>query len=85
MNLFDKLVTEEYFLGLFSNRKNSLIENKDIQSEFKKEMRRFLPAAQVNEVVEKNNLWPFLIYLVGDFGSQMHACCRGSWSLRFRN
>lgn len=69
--LHDRNHTSKYFLDLFNERKKWLTENKVLQSEFKQEMRRFLPAEQVNQIIEKNNLWSFITYLIEDFGNQI--------------
>lgn len=69
--LKDRQYTLDYFLNLFDDRKKLLTENKDISSEFTKEMHRFLPMDQINQILEKENLWPFITYLVGDFYNQI--------------
>ncbi len=69
--LRDRNYTLEYFLNLFNDRKRSLLENNKIPSEFKQEMRRFLPVDQVNQIVEKDNLWAFIAYLIEDLGEQL--------------
>lgn len=69
--LKDRQYTLDYFLNLFDDRKKLLTENKDISSEFTKEMHRFLPMDQINQILEKENLWPFITYLVEDFYNQI--------------
>lgn len=69
--LKERNYTPEYFLSLFDERKKILTENNDTPSEFKREMSRFLSAEQVSQIVEKDGLWDFIIYLIEDLGSQM--------------
>lgn len=69
--LRDRNYTIEYFLNFFNERKKTLIENKHISSEFQNEMRRFLSVEQINQIVEKDNLWPFITYLIEDLYNQL--------------
>lgn len=69
--LADRKQTVDHFLKLFNERKQLLIENKQISLEFKQEMQRFLSVPQVKQVVEQDNLWDFIIYLIGDLGNQL--------------
>ena len=64
--LQDRNQSLDYFLTLFNERKNSLTENKQISREFKQELRRFLSAEQVHQIIEKDNLWVFITYLMQD-------------------
>lgn len=70
--LQDRSYTLAYFLSTFNDRKKSLIGNKENASEFKKEMRRFLSVEQVNQIIEKNDLWGFVNYLIEDLDNQLH-------------
>lgn len=70
--LRDRSYTREYFLNLFNERKKILIENKEIPLEFNQEMRRFLSTEQINQIVEKNNLWGFITYLIDDLYRQIN-------------
>ncbi len=70
--LRDRNQSPEYFLGLFNERKNLLTENKQMPLEFKQEMRRFFSAEQIVQVVEKDSLWDFIIYLIKDLGRQLY-------------
>ncbi len=69
--LQDRNYTLEYFLSTFNDRKKSLIDNKENASEFKKEMRRFLSVEQVNQIIEKDDLWGFITYLIEDLDNQL--------------
>jgi len=69
--LRDREYTQEYFLKLFDKRQKLLTENNSISVEFKQEMRRFLSAEQINQIIEKDKLWEFVVYLVEDLGRQM--------------
>lgn len=54
------------FIRLFNDRKKLLLENEKLQSEFKQEMRRFLPVAKMNEMIDNDNLWPVIIHLMDE-------------------
>ena len=60
------------FLYLFNERKKLLIENRSIQLEFKQEMCRFLPTEQIDNILQQNNLWDFLIFLITDLGDKIN-------------
>ena len=66
--LRDRAITRAHFLGLFDERREALVANKDVALAFNQEMHRFLPIAQVNQLVEQDTLWPFLAYLMEDLG-----------------
>src|SRR5687768_15956955 len=70
-NLTGRNYTVGYFLDLFDERKRMLLEKPKMATEFKQEMRRFLSLAQINQTLEQENLWAFVIYLIEDFGSQL--------------
>ncbi len=78
--LQDRNYSPSYFLSLFNSRAQALKENNEISLEFKQEMRRFLPAEQVHQIVEKNNLWEFITYLVDDLGKQLRKTRPGPHS-----
>ena len=63
-------LTQEYFLQRFTMRCQSLTTDTNLPLEFKKEMQRFLPADQMR-IVEQNNLWSFIVYLLGDLLRQI--------------
>ena len=44
-----------------------------MSSEFKKEMGRFLSADQINKILNQDNLWDFVTYLVDDLFKQIQA------------
>jgi len=73
--LNDRNITLARFLNLFSERKNSLTQDSRISSEFKQEMRRFLPLVHINQVIEKNNLWAFITHLIEDLSKQISLHC----------
>lgn len=68
----DRHHTLEHFLNLFDERKKLIFEKKEMASEFKYEMQRFLPADKINKTLEQNNLWDFIIYLIEELGHQIH-------------
>jgi len=70
--LRDRNLSVEYFLNLFTERKQLLMENSHIASEFKQEMHRFLPSEKVEEIIEKNGLWEYIIYLIEDLEKQLY-------------
>lgn len=69
--LQDRNLTHDYFLNLFHERHQLLSSNNNISFAYEQEMRRFLPIEQVNQTVKQNNLWNFIIYLMGDFAHMM--------------
>jgi predicted nucleotidyltransferase component of viral defense system len=71
LKLQDRQLAQKYFLNLFEKRLRFLSENNTLELEFKKEMHRFLSLKQINKTIEQDNLWSFIIYLIGDLGAQM--------------
>jgi predicted nucleotidyltransferase component of viral defense system len=69
--LQERKITQEYFLNLFEQRCKLLLEDKSLSIEFNKEMYRFLPSEQINKTIEQNNLWSFIVYLMGDLDIQI--------------
>jgi predicted nucleotidyltransferase component of viral defense system len=67
----DRKLTQEYFLKRFNERYKLLLEDNKLALEFKREMRRFLSLDQMNKIVEQSDMWPFIVYLIGDLGAQM--------------
>ena len=61
----------DYFLTLFSGRTKFLIENKKTEIEFQQEMQRFLSGDQINQIINQNRLWDFVIYLIQDLQKQL--------------
>jgi len=73
--LQDRNYKLDNFLDLFNEREQSLIQNKQLLAEFKQEMRRFLPIEQINQVIEQDNLWNFITYLIKNLGTQINENC----------
>lgn len=69
--LEDRNYKTEQFLNLLNERLHQLTENKEIQLEFKQEMRRFLSIDQINQIIEQDNLWDFITYLMKDLAKQI--------------
>jgi predicted nucleotidyltransferase component of viral defense system len=69
--LQDRNTTIEYFLRLFNERNDQLINNTKMRLEFNQEMRRFLPLNQINKIIEQDNFWGFLVYLIKDLGKKI--------------
>jgi predicted nucleotidyltransferase component of viral defense system len=70
--LRDRNISPDYFLNLFTERKNLLIAKPEMELEFKQEMRRFLSADQINQTLEQQDLWGFIIHLIEDFCNQLY-------------
>lgn len=68
--LQDRDHTLEYFLNSFKDRAQSLKSSK-VSLEFKKEMQRFLPVEEGSQMLEKDDLWAFIKYLIEDLNRQM--------------
>jgi hypothetical protein len=63
------IVSEEvYFLNLFDERHKLLMNNHEMEAEFKKEMNRFLSSEQ-KKTLEQENFWSFIVYLIEDLGN----------------
>lgn len=62
--LSERAITQEYFSNLFELRLSSLSQNSRLEIEFKKEMRRFLSLEQINKIVDQDNLWSFIVFLM---------------------
>lgn len=68
--LKDRHKTRHDFLELFSERKK-LLKEPTIAAEFQAEMRRFLSAEQVDQMLKQENFWDFMIYLIDDLDNQI--------------
>lgn len=69
--LQDRKLTQEYFLNLFTERHALLLQNNSLALEFNKEIRRFLSPDQIKKTIAENNLWSFIVYLIGDLDTQL--------------
>lgn len=69
--LQDRKLSKEYFMNLFNQRVVLLSEDTNIVLEFKKEMSRFLPLQKINESLEQEGFWPFVVYLMQELKSQL--------------
>jgi predicted nucleotidyltransferase component of viral defense system len=69
--LCDRNFKVQDFLNSFNQRALWLSERKEIELEFKQEMRRFLSIDQINQIIQQENLWEFIIYLIKDLGKQI--------------
>ncbi|MHB8709206.1 MAG: nucleotidyl transferase AbiEii/AbiGii toxin family protein, partial [Desulfuromonadales bacterium] len=52
------------FLELLAARQATLTDDPTLHGDFRKEMRRFLPAALVAETVDKADFWQYLVTVV---------------------
>lgn len=59
--LQDRKISLKKFIESFSERKELLTKDRNLENEFKKEMQRFLPPKQLQNIVQQNGLWPFII------------------------
>jgi predicted nucleotidyltransferase component of viral defense system len=69
--LHDRALSQEYFSNLFEQRLSSLSKDNHLEIEFKKEMRRFLSLEQINKIVEQDNLWSFIVFLMKSLAVQL--------------
>ena len=69
--LADRKITEKYFLKLFEQRSKLLKTEDSLAIDFKKEMLRFLPSEQINQMLDQDKLWSFIIYLINDLNTQV--------------
>lgn len=69
--LKDRNHSVEHFFALFNNRKLMMSQQKEMASEFQKEMQRFLSPEQINKIMASDDLWKFILYLIEDLEKQM--------------
>ena len=74
--LKDRNCSSIHFLSLFKERQQSLVDNSLMLAEFKREMMRFLPIEQFNQIIAQNNLWEFIVHLITDLGKQIIKECK---------
>lgn len=70
--LQDRGLTQKHFFTLFDQRVDSLSQDKSLQTDFTKEMSRFLPIAEISKSLPEKNLWDFIIYLMGELRSPLN-------------
>lgn len=64
LKLRDHHCDTQQFLGLLAARQQALLSEPQLFDEFRQEMRRFLPAALVEETVEEPAFWRYLTSLM---------------------
>lgn len=69
--LKDRNYAIDCFFKLYDERLQLMKENPKMFKEFKQEMSRFLPTEQINNRLDQENLWGFVIYLLEDLGNQI--------------
>ena len=69
--LADRKITAKHFLKLFEQRSKLLKTEESLAIDFKKEMLRFLPSEQINQMLDQDKLWSFIIYLINDLNTQV--------------
>lgn len=67
--LKDRNVASSDFRNLFNDRIVSMGESQT-KNEFIKEMQRFLPSKEIDQILLQDNFWDFLLYLMKDLGEQ---------------
>lgn len=70
--LTDRDYTLDYFLNVFDERVRLCKKQPVMGTEFKLEMLRFLPKEHVDKILEQQNLWDVITYLIEDLGNQIH-------------
>lgn len=70
--LQDRSCLRKVFLNAFDARIKIITSDQHIKKEFEKEMHRFLPAAQVTQMMKNSQFWDFLVYHLEDASLQMH-------------
>lgn len=69
--LDDRKIKGSVFLTNYDKRQLSLGENKALEKEFNKEMRRFLAPKQVERMLQQQQLWQAIIVLMEDFKREL--------------
>ena len=64
--LHDHHYAPQDFLEMLANRRQSLSTDSALRDDFRREMRRFLPAGLAAETVEQLDFWKYLVTAVGD-------------------
>lgn len=67
----DRDMSINYFFACFNQRRRLLSEDSKLAAGFKNEMQRFLPRQQLDQAVEDNQLWSFIIYLITNLEKQL--------------
>ncbi len=75
--LNDRQVEFDEFISLFETRKNLLLSDLTLEKEFRNEMARFLPIDQVNQVLNQENFWNFIVYLIKDLFEEIMKVYQG--------
>jgi predicted nucleotidyltransferase component of viral defense system len=70
--LRDRNHTQEHFFSSFAKRLKITKESGKIESEFKREMMRFLPTNQMDKALGQGGLWDFIVYLLEDLEKEIH-------------
>lgn len=71
--LDDRKLSKNYFLNLFNQRQQQLIQDPNAIVEFKQEMKRFLAGDQLDKVLNQPHLWQVISNLIEDLGKQIQA------------
>lgn len=66
LKLQDHQCSRPDFLKLMANRRQLLASDPVLHDDFRREMRRFLPASLVADTVEQQDFWKYLVATVGD-------------------
>ena len=88
VKLSDHRCAEQDFLRLLEERRLSLAAVPEVAIEFRKEMRRFLPADLVAQTVDQADFWTYLTGLIDDLVAQTARVLSGQngapTAIRFR-
>jgi pheromone shutdown protein TraB len=64
------------FVGLLEKRMSDLKTLPELRADFVKEMQRFLPAATVRDIIEKDAYWAYLLLIVSEQSTKAIASIR---------
>jgi hypothetical protein len=64
------------FVGLLEKRLSDLKTLPELRADFVKEMQRFLPAATVRDIIEKDAYWAYLLLIVSEQSTKAIASIR---------
>ena len=74
--LKERNLTPFVFLQHYQERLQMLTEKASLAKEFFQEMQRFLPAQQVNQLLQQDNIWSFMQYLTAKHGTKIAEICK---------
>lgn len=69
--LDDRQLKTNYFLSHFAQRKQLVTHEKQIATDFRKEMQRFLPLIELDKLTNQDGFWKLIANLIGDLEEQI--------------